>query len=539
MKKYFSLIFVIGLLGQTLAADADIAAIRNFIASRAGLEAYRGDTKCATRYQLGIRQYWDELTQFEQSLWLSDTKLDTARSERIITPSGHYMLHWDNAGPNAVPQADQSGNGIPDYIDSAAVVFDMVWQTEIDHMGYPIPPGPDGGPVKIYHVYFTNLGYYGLTWFDKQIIVDNQIKYTSFMEVENDFAGFFSPGLKGLKVTAAHEFHHAIQLGFNVRQQDFFFYEMTSTWMEEYNYPEINDYRQYLDDFFDDVSNTPFNYYNQFTFFPYGNFLYVQMLSQIHDTDIIRSIWNDMLSRPSLDALRYVLADFPHNSSWIASLEEYGRWLYYTGDRFVPGYYFTDAANFPEIRIAPSDSYIFPDQIPQTLKVTELANYYIQLIGTRGADLDLLITAPNFDDGGFRIFGDLEATGFYGLGEPYSTAGISTDTLIVQLVNAQNSERDYRIDLSSSSTTEITIGPNPVRLGDGDWEVLFRNVPEDGEIYIFSTAGLEVAHITEVPSPTRIWDLTNKSGKMVASGIYIYLVKSESVEHKGKFAVIR
>ena len=69
--------------------------------------------------------------------------------------------------------------------------------------------------------------------------------------------------------------------------------------------------------------------------------------------------------------------------------------------------------------------------------------------------------------------------------------------------------------------------------------MLFRNVPEDGEIYIFSTAGLEVAHITEVPSPTRIWDLTNKSGKMVASGIYIYLVKSESVEHKGKFAVIR
>ena len=539
MKRSFVITLLFALLAQVHAADKDVAAIRNFIASRAGLEPYTGDTKCATRYQLGVLQYWNELDARDQRIWLSEVKLDTARSEAIVTPSGHFMLHWDNTGFNAVPQADISGNGIPDYIDSAMVIFDQVWETEITYLGYPPPPGPDGNPVNLYHIYFSNLGYYGLTWFDKQLNIENKIKYTSFMEIENDFAGFYSPGLKGLKVTAAHEFHHAIQLGYNVRQADFFFYEMTSTWMEEYNYPEINDYRQYLDEFFMDFSNTPFDYYNQFTFFPYGNFLYVQMLSQLYGTDIVRLIWNDMLDHPSLEALRNVLSRPPYNSSWLRSLGEYGCWLYFTGDRYVPGSYFPEAAGYPEILITTADTYMFPDQVPQDASVSELASYYLRFIGARGADINLLVTAAAFGDGGYRLLSGSEATGLYSLGETFSADGIAADTLVLQLVNAQNLERVYGLDLSTSVTTEISLGPNPVRIANGDREVLFRNIPEDGQIFVFSAGGLQVAHIEENPSPTRVWDLKNKRGEPVASGIYIYIIKSATVEHTGKLAVIR
>ncbi len=541
MRTHIKAILILICCGQVYPADADLAALRNFIAARAGLETYRGDTKCATRYQLDIIRHWDELSLRDQSLWLTDIKQDTIRSEKLITPSGHFMLHWDNSGIDAVPQTDLSGNGIPDYIDSAAVIFDLVWDTEINQMGYPAPPGADGNPVSIYHIYFTDFEYYGVTWFDEQLVIDNMVKYTSHMEVDNDFSEyyFYSPGLNGLKVSAAHEFHHAIQFGYNVRQTDFFFYEMTSTWMEEYVYPEINDYRQYLNEFFADVSNTPFNYYNQFTVFPYGNFLYVLMLNQIYDADIVRIIWNDMLGRTSLDALRNVLAADPYNSSWLSSLEEYGKWLYYTGERYVPGSYFSDAEDFPEIRIGSTDSYIFPDQIPETVDVTELTNRYIRLIGLRGADLNLLVTASTFNDGGFRLLSGLDATGFYPLGETFGTTNLTVDTVVVQLVNAQISSRDYGIDVSSKTSTEIAIGPNPVRIGSGDREVLFRNIPDDGHIYIFNAIGLEVAHLEEKASPTRVWNLTNRNGETVASGIYIYLVKSQKKEYKGKLAVVR
>ena len=457
----------------------------------------------------------------------------------MLSPSGHFMLHWNNTGPDAVPQEDISGSGIPDFIDSAAVIFDRVWHTEVDELGYQAPPGPDGGPTARYHIYFSNLGYYGLTWFDKQLIIDNRIKYTSFMEVDNDFDGFYSPGLEGLKVTAAHEFHHAIQLGYNVRQQDFFFYEMTSTFMEEYNYPGINDYRQYLDEFFDEFSNTPFNYYNQFTFFPYGNFLYVLMLNDLHGVQIIHDIWQEILDRPSLNALQDVLAAPVYGSSWAASLEEYGKWLYYTGDRHVPGNFFADAAEFPMITVSQADTYVFPDQIPQTVFMSSLANYYLRFIGTRGSSLNLLVASAEFSDGGFRLFSGGEGSDFYTLGEPVNLAGITTDTIIVQLVNARNAGREYGLDASTTGTTAITLGPNPVRLADGQRELLFRNIPEDAQIFIFSAAGLEIARIAANPSSTRVWDLTNTHGREVASGVYIYLLKSGSVKQTGKIAVIR
>jgi hypothetical protein len=539
MKTRFIYFILASFRIAAMAADTDLSAVYNFIASRAGLEVYHGDTKCATRYQMDVMRYWNDMNQQNQQLWLTSMQLDTARTEQLITPAGHFKLHWNNTGVHAVPQADLSGNGVPDYIDSAAVIFDQVWHTEIELLGYNPPPGSDGNPAAIYQIYFTDQGYYGLTWFDQKIETANRVRYTSFMEVENDFAGFYSPGLKGLKVTAAHEFHHAIQLGYNVRQQDFFFYEMTSTWMEEYNYPEINDYRQYLDDFFDQVSNTPFNYYNQYTYFPYGNFLYVDMLDAIYGAGIVRQIWESMLTRTTLDALRYVLSSPAYGSSWLGSVAEYGKWLYYTGDRTQPGNYFTDAADFPLISISSGDRYIFPGGVPETVALSPLTNLYLEFIGTRGAQLDLLVTAPAFSDGGFRLMSSGGESGFYNLGEPYSSPGIGADTLTVQLANALDTGRNFGIDLNSGTPEAITIGPNPVRLDRGDREVLFRNIPADGEIFIFTTNGLEVAHIEDQASPTRIWNLTNKNGDTVSSGIYVYLVKSSEMDHSGKFAILR
>jgi len=543
MKAHFSVLLTLIFGGQLYTADADLTAIRNYIAARAGMEAYQGDTKCGIRYQMDVIRLWDELSQQEQHLWLADVKQDTARSEKLITPSGHFMLHWDNQGDNMVPQTDVSGNGIPDFIDSAAVIFDRVWDIEVSQLGYALPVGPDGLPIDLHHVYFTDLPVYGEPVPERTVTIDGNVKYISYMQIDNDFSDFFTTGLEALKVTAAHEFHHILQLGYNVRQNDFFFYEMTSTWMEEKIYPEINDYFQYMDILFFYMSNTEFDYYAGA--YSYGNALYVIMLDQIYGADIVRNIWESLLGRPLsmnalvLDGLRDVLARAPYNSSWLASLQEYGKWLHFTGDRTIPQMYFPDAAYFPKIRIARSDTYIFPDQIPESLNITELANRYIRLIGLRGSDLNLTVSASTFSEGGFSLLSNQEATPFYHLGESFASSNMIEDTVIVQLVNAQYYARDFGLDISSTATTDITMGPNPVRVMDGEREVLFRNIPEDGHIYIYNAAGLEVAHIEESASPNRIWNLQNRNGEPVASGIYIYLVKSAEQEHRGKFAIIK
>ena len=55
------------------------------------------------------------------------------------------------------------------------------------------------------------------------------------MMIDNDFTSYFSSGINGARVTVAHEFHHSIQGGnYIFRPEDTFFYEITSTAMEEF-----------------------------------------------------------------------------------------------------------------------------------------------------------------------------------------------------------------------------------------------------------------------------------------------------------------
>jgi len=56
-------------------------------------------------------------------------------------------------------------------------------------------------------------------------------RWTSYIEIDNDFIGFYTIGINAARVTAAHEFHHAIQMGnyapqsggSSIRSSDLFF----------------------------------------------------------------------------------------------------------------------------------------------------------------------------------------------------------------------------------------------------------------------------------------------------------------------------
>ena len=141
------------------------------------------------------------------------------REESVLSPGGHFMLYFNRIGRDSVPNADIGNNGIPDFVDSAGVYLEKAWDVEINQLGFLPPPGNDGLPVQVYPVYFTNFGYYGLTTPEFPVkyegVSDNA--YTSYLELHNNYEGsmFYSNGLEGLKVTAAHEFNHAIQLGYD------------------------------------------------------------------------------------------------------------------------------------------------------------------------------------------------------------------------------------------------------------------------------------------------------------------------------------
>lgn len=71
-------------------------------------------------------------------------------------------------------------------------------------------------------------------------------------------------------------------------------------------------------------------------------------------------------------------------------------------------------------------------------------------------------------------------------------------------------------------------------------QLQFINLPNDCTIYIFSLdADLVKTLRHDAVSGTEVWDLRGEGGREVAAGIYMYVVKSDYGEFKGRFAIIK
>jgi hypothetical protein len=363
------------------------------------------------------------------------------------------------------------------------------------------------------------------------------------MEVHKDFAGFPSEGLEGLKVTAAHEFHHAIQYCYNVRYEDYFFFEMTSTWIEDFIYPEINDYYQYLPYFFSSVSNTTFDIYNFSTLFPYGNTLYVQMLEKQFGAGIVQEIWEQIKDVPAMDAINMILSNAPYNITWLESFSDYGVWLYYTGSRAIPGTFFEDAAQYPQVQIRSNDKINFYQTYQVDVNLTGLVNRYFEIYGANSLSLEAFLQSPGAPQGGFRQLSPSSFSPLYPINVPIVLQEIRSDTTVLILSNAERQDTFYRLDLKIAGDVDLTsvyAYPNPANITSQGENIRFINVPPDAQLTIFNIAGKRIVNIPGNDiSSVRIWDLRNHIGEEVASGVYIFYVQGDGTEQSGKLSILR
>jgi hypothetical protein len=401
-----------------------------------------------------------------------------------------------------------------------------------------------GTPAIPYHIYFSSIPYYGITWpLNPDISQLPGANYPSYIELHKDYINFPTPGINGLKVTAAHEFHHAIQYGHNVNTDDYFFYEMTSTWMEEVLYPNINDYLYYLDGFFGTVSNTRFNSFSGF--YPYANSLYLHMLESQYGRSIVRSIW-DQIKQASghnpfaMPAIRSVLTGY--NTSWLESLGEYGRWLYYTGDRVLPDQFFKDGQYFPMINVGAFDKFEFNESLDIEVMTSMMANRYLEIYHVEGKILSIDGITGGLSESGYRPLTRDSDFLFHPFPQQITTDPIDADTLTLILTNSENDYVDFIVNLTLAARVDIKSifpYPNPVNLTKLK-AVRFRNVPPEADLYIYNTAGQRVAIIDSDGGGTiRSWFLKNESGKQVAAGIYLFVVSGEGLSQLGKFSIIR
>jgi hypothetical protein len=459
----------------------------------------------------------------------------------MLTESGLFELHWDDSGIHAVPEEDLSGNGYPDFIDSASVILEYVYDIEVEQLGYEPPPGIDGNPAVPYQIYFTNQFAYGITR-KGDLIAANlpDTSYASYIEMDNNFAEYYFPtqGLDGLRVTAAHEFHHAIQFGYGFRDSDIYFFEMTSTWLEEYIYPEIDDYLNYLDYFFEVVSDSRFDQ-NNLTY-PYANSIYLQMLEAQYGASIISSIWDKLRKEKSYSALKTTLEE--NNTTWYQSLNSYALWLFYTGDRAISGTFFKDAAFFPKISIKTEDKIEFEEAFVEDVNITEIANRYIEIQNVRGKILDIQVIADDGFNSGYRTMTEYSYSQPSAVNTKITSEPVDSDQIVLVITNSEKNEMITTANISESGSIDLTSVypfPNPVH-ANSEKIIRFQNVPPEAELHIFNTSGKRIARIeNQGSSRIRSWYLKNDDGNEVAAGIYFYLVQGDGILEKGKFSIVR
>ena len=514
--------------------------------------------RCGTPYLLQAMSAASELSTEHQRLKLVQRRPSTQHS--LLTPSGHFRVHYDTEGSDAVDPTDDDANGIPDYIDLAATVLDSTWELEVEQLGYNPPPSDNGlGGGEEYDVYFVELGgeVYGWAYPGSSNAVTH-----SHLEIDNNFTdrGYRQTrGLDALRVTIAHEFHHAIQFGYYAGADGCWWQESTATWMEEVAYPHIDDYLQYLIHFLS-IPHRALNS-NANDSHIYGTAIFSHFLDQHYSRDINRLIWEELAERQSanLDHFDRVIRRVEPGGLGV-TIGKFAVWNYFTGRRHRRGFY------------AEGDKYPLVPTHDLAVAAKAVVRDSSRLDATGSNYLRL---APQLRPGGVTLAFEASLGAWRRhllLIAPDSIAvrPVAEPTVRVvdwdqyeEIVLVISSAEDHGVaysyqvsvefdpDLTDAQAALATLFepsyPNPFHLGQHRQTHLVFDLAAPStqtRLSIFSTNGDLVWWKDLGPRAAREnhivpWDGRNATGKFVASGIYHLLLEADGQTALHRLAVVR
>jgi len=315
-------------------------------------EAYRPPEgvheRCATMI---IREAQQAAPQFSPEIRaaIAEALSRPSRTYSYDSPGGYFKIHYDTEGIHAVPLTDDNTNGIPDYIENLGWYADSSWEHEILTLGWRQPPsdGTAGGDGR-YDVYTQNMSYYGYCEYEVSG-PEPWADYTSFIAVHNNFLSFppnddpDGDQAGAAKVTLAHEFNHACQYAYDTFNE-FFFYELSATYMEDEVFDVVNDNYNYLESFF----TSPYTSLKEESYHAYSIFIFGVFLDQEVSSSIMPEIWDYMRYDDASNAVDLALNDY--NSSFTAEFPRFVEWNYFTDFR-DDGLHYEEGANYPYLNV--------------------------------------------------------------------------------------------------------------------------------------------------------------------------------------------
>ena len=487
----------------------------------------------------------------------------------IVSRDGHFRIHYDVSGFNAVPLFDGDNNGIPDFVDSTAYYLDEAWRVMIDECDWIAPP-PDnvapgvGGPDGLLDAYLLeqDLELYGAAFPDINGSLGDS-KVSGYLVLDNNFSEFQTQGIAGLRVTTAHEFHHLIQFAsYRYDLSQLSLYESTATFMEYKLHPEIRDYMNYVDAFMNGPQNHPYSTNNTGDRVTgYAHMAFPLMLDDRSEQDIVRSVWEKFADNGAqFTAWNSALleSDLPFNLN--TAYCEFARAMYHSGARSP------DTASLPTGDEFSTMLAAAVHQLPdEEIRVVEGAlsplafGIWRFLIGNPLSQtpdtLDLLVTnaRSNLGTGGRQWINNpeeftLEVSTRAGSG--FTPIMFRNDTIFYR---GSFPHAEFCIDpfINGSNGTIVTSLPSPQPfVNDGGSDMIFAinldpTEVTTWELVLYTTdmrlvrqrtgSGLEFLQNMRGVR----WDGRDVSGTVVPSGVYLYTLQVNDREPVvGKIAVV-
>jgi hypothetical protein len=478
--------------------------------------------KCGFGIVNQVKLNYDKFSPLQKNVVSSLLQRPTTDTS-FVSPRGWFRIHYN-----------KTGNDTPGYdIKEAAIAADSSYNYEVNILGYLPPPQDNGaGGDNKYDIYIVNEngGAYGGTT-PEQLITDST--WTSFMDIDNDFGSNYNThGINAARVTIAHELHHAIQMGkYIFRSNDLYYYELTSTSMEEFVYDNVNDYYYYMDSYFKNPNKA---FSSTYIDDGYSRAIWNIFLRDRFGANIIRRSWELMTEKRALKAISGAIEEA--GSDFKTEFNLFGQWTYFTGVR-GNGKYFKEAAYYPLIK---------PTEITNSITVSSEAvsnNFYKMYYNSSGGKDSVITLITNSDVPG-------------GIISPVSTLSFKYTLSTLPIPGGKKIAENFysKLEPQSYILTEASVLSGNVMFTEIDYPFpqpfkyslhnsinlpVVANGEKAAQLYIYSAdMNLIFSGLINIAGNELIsWNCLDNNGKKLNTGVYIYVAKSGDTVKKGKFVI--
>ncbi len=507
------------------------------------IEYYGSDGKCGFQIRAHLHRIAKE--QLPDTRLAFKILLQPYQMHQYVE-RGRFRIHFDTTGFNEPALIDGNNNRIPNsymqYVDSVGAVFNHVWYATVSRAGFVAP-----SPVEeLYNIYIVeyNGTLYGETFFEEELSTTEPIRYRTSIQIDNDFSEHKSKGMRGLKVTAAHEFHHAVQLSSYGYWDDneLYAHELSSTWMETYIYPEIKDYYQYLPRYFSNFGVRGLSL-NTTEYTGYERVIWALFLSKKFGVPSLVKVWEQMRVNRFIEANDVVLRTY-YGTMLAEEYNEFAYWNYYTSYRADTSRSYSEAYAYPLFQ-ASATGYFTGSMTKVQTTVSPLAITMFRVVTAKDT-ISIIIANTDIENA------KASSTSRYNVGVTVSSShqpnALQLDNNLFAVLDvADNSLWRYTFIIDGISTTEKpgAVSPQPLLLQQNLPLVLPLGVQQQRfiEIGIYTITGRKVFSTTT--------SVTFRNGKFVVlipvevlrgrlnSGVYLVMGESENKRYIWKVAVVQ